>query len=245
MNSIIESMKNHVSVRDFKDQSLDEETKKELITAAQSGSTSNFVQAFSIIEITDPDLRDQIANVSTSAPYVKKTGTFYVFIADLNRQANILKSNNQSLDGIKNMESLLVSVIDTTIAAENMANAAESLGLGICYIGGIRNDINKVSQLLKLPKYTIPVYGMTVGYPNKKNQPKPRMPISNQVSQNTYDSLNFNNLDEYESITNKYYETRSSNQQDTDWIQKNLDFFKNPRRQDIGDYLKKQGFSLK
>lgn len=117
MNQTIENLIKHVSVRDFKDETISENTKEELVKAAQSGSTSEFVQAFSIIEITDPDLRNQLSDITISSPHVKKADTFYVFVADLNRQATMLKQHNQSLDSIKNMESLLVATVDTTIAA--------------------------------------------------------------------------------------------------------------------------------
>ncbi|EAD6261070.1 NADPH-dependent oxidoreductase, partial [Listeria monocytogenes] len=114
----------------------------------RSASSSHFVQSFSILEITDEKLRKELAEITNSASYVNQTGTFYVFVGDLYRQSKLLLENNRTLDGLRNMESLLVSVIDATIAAQNMVIAAESLDLGICYIGGIRNDIGKVAELL-------------------------------------------------------------------------------------------------
>src|SRR5699024_11746894 len=103
MNQTIENLIKHVSVRDFKDETSSENNKEELVKAAQSGSTSEFVQAFSIIEITDPDLRNQLSDITISSPHVKKADTFYIFVADLNRQATMLKQHDQSLDSIKNM----------------------------------------------------------------------------------------------------------------------------------------------
>lgn len=244
MNSLIENMKNHVSVRDFEDRPLSDEMKEKLLIAAQSGSSSNFVQAFSIIEITDTQIRKELAELTDSAAYVKKTGVFYVFVADLYRQAAMLQAHGESLDGIKNMESLLVAVIDATIAAENMAVAAESMGLGICYIGGIRNNLKRVAELLDLPQYTVPLYGLTIGIPKSKNQVKPRMPKANQVSQNTYDKIRFTDLTAYDKVTKEYYAKRENNSQDTTWTEHNLLFFKEARREDVGSFLKAQGFSL-
>lgn len=245
MNPVIENMQKHVSVRDFKNEPLSDETKRQLLIAAQSGSSSNFVQAFSIIEITDLKLRDQIAQISNSASYVNQTGAFYVFVADLYRQSQMLEQAGESLDGIKNMEQLLVATVDTTIAAEDMAVAAEAMGLGICYIGGIRNDISKVAELLNLPKYTFPLFGLTVGIPASKNQVKPRLPQKIQVSTNTYDVDKSTDLDEYDQTVSQYYANRKSHPANTNWTQKNLDFFKEVRRPDVGKFLKAQGFSLR
>ena len=244
MNDLITNMQKHVSVRQFKDQPLSADMKQQLMTAAQSGSSSNFVQAFSVIEISNKTIKDELAEISNSAPYVKKSGVFYVFVADLYRQSKMLKDAKKSTDGLKNMEELLVASVDTTIAAEDMAVAAESLGLGICYIGGIRNDIRRVAELLHLPRFTFPLFGMTIGFPENKNQVKPRLPKSNQFSVDTYDISSFTDLTDYDQQIHNYYLNRGSNNQSTDWTEKNVDFFKEIRRDDIGSFLKDQVFSL-
>ncbi|WP_125567976.1 oxygen-insensitive NADPH nitroreductase [Companilactobacillus insicii] len=244
MNSTIENMLKHTSVRSFTDQPITSQQKSELIAAAQHGSTSEFVQAFSIIEITDQKLRNELSDITISSPHVKEADTFYVFIADLHRQANILRANNQSIDSIKNMEALLVSTIDTTIAAQNMATAAESMGLGICYIGSLRNNINQVAKLLNLPDFTVPLFGMTIGVPSEKNQLKPRMPEINQVSTNSYNEDQFNNLDDYDKVVKSYYNNRKNHPANTSWSEKNLAIFKEVHRPDVADFLRKQGFSL-
>lgn len=244
MNETIQNLKAHVSVRAFKDTPLSDEIKDVLIQAAQSGSTSNFVQAFSILEITDPTLRKQLAEITNSAAYVEKTGTFYVFVADLYRHARLLKNNGQSIEGASNTEALLVAVVDATIAAQNMAVAAESLDLGICYIGGIRNDIPKVAELLALPDHTLPLFGMTIGVPVHKNETKPRMPRSNQVAENHYPKEVFTDFSQYDAQLTTYYQERSSNAQQADFSTKMAEFFSVTRRQEIAEFLKAQGFEL-
>ncbi|MGX6962853.1 NADPH-dependent oxidoreductase [Vagococcus xieshaowenii] len=244
MNKVIKKMKEHVSVREFETTPLSSEEKQALLEASQSGSSSNFVQAFSIIEITDSRQREALANITNSAEYVKNTGTFYMFVADLYRQAKILETYQQPLDAIKNMESLLVAVVDTTIAAEDMTVAAESMDLGICYIGGLRNDIKQVANLLDLPPFTVPLFGLSVGIPKTKNQVKPRLPIENQMSENTYDREKLTDLTDYEDITRQYYGSRTSNAQETSWSFKNAEFFGEVRRKEVAIFLKEQGFTL-
>lgn len=244
MNQTIKQLTDHVSVRAFKDTPLTDSQKETLVTAARSGSSSNFVQAFSIIDISDAALRSELAAITNSAPYVNQIGVFYVFVADLYRQATLLEANGESLAGIQSMESLMVSIVDTTIAAQNMAVAAESLDLGICYIGGIRNDIDKVAKLLDLPPFTVPVFGLTIGHPVSKNNPKPRMPQKNQVAENHYPREQFANLGAYEEQTAAYYAKRGVNAQETSWSEKNILFFKEVRRPEVAEFLKKQGFLL-
>lgn len=244
MNQFVEKMKEHVSVRDFEPTLLDEATKKDLISAAQSGSSSDFVQAFSIIEVSDEKLRQELGKLAHCESYVSQTGVFYVFVADLYRQSTMLTATGASLDGLKNSEALLIATVDTTIAAQNMAVAAEMMGLGVCYIGGIRNDIQRVAELLHLPAFTVPLYGMTIGKSRSKNQVKPRLPRKNQVSQNYYDQKLLTELSDYDDIVKNYYVTRQTNAQEITWSAKNVDFWNHVRRPNVAAFLKKQGFKL-
>ena len=134
MEDVIELMKKHTSVRNFADTSLTDEVKEQLIIAAHAGASSNFVQATSIIDVTDPSIRGQLAEISKSAAYVKQSGAFFVFVADLYRQSQILQQQGLDLAGIKNMEALTVAIVDTAIAGENLAVAAESLDLSLIHI---------------------------------------------------------------------------------------------------------------
>lgn len=244
MNPTIEKMLQHVSVRDFTDQPVTVEEKNALLTAAQHGSSSEYIEAFSIIEITDQNLRNKLADITISSPHVRKADTFYVFIADLHRQATILRAHHQSVDSLKNMESLLVATIDTTIAAQSMALAAESMDLGICYIGSLRNNIKQVAQLLQLPDFTIPLFGMAIGHPQTKNQLKPRMKKNNQVATNSYNETQFTDLTEFDQTVKNYYLQRKTNPATTTLSEKNLGIFKDIRRADVADFLREQGFSL-
>ncbi|KRO00714.1 hypothetical protein IV57_GL000030 [Companilactobacillus kimchiensis] len=235
-------MNNHRSIRNFENQSLTDQTKQSLLTAARAGSSSNFVQATSIIEIQDNQIRTEIADISQSATYVNQSGAFYIFVADLYRQSQLLNEHHRNLAPLKTMESLLVSVVDTTIAAENMAVAAESLGLGICFIGGIRNNLPQISKLLQLPKYTVPLFGMTIGIPTSKNAVKPRMPLNNFTATDHYDPANFTDLTQYDAVMQEYYQNRPSHPKQMDWSTSQLDFFKTLRRPEVTEFIHQQGF---
>ena len=60
-------------------------------------------------------------------------------------------------------EQLLLGVVDTAMLAQNAMTAAESLGLGGVYIGGIRNSSEAVTELLQLPKHVLPLFGLCLG----------------------------------------------------------------------------------
>jgi FMN reductase (NADPH) len=244
MNETIKQLLAHTSVRQFEATPLTKEQKSSLLAAAQAGSSSNFLQAYTILEITDEAKRRELGKLANCEAYVATTGAFYVFVADLYRHASILTQQNHSLDALRSPESLLVATVDTTIAAQNMAVAAEAMGLGICYIGGIRNDLFKVAEILALPELTIPLFGLTIGIPTAKNEPKPRIPAQTISAENTYTKERLTNLTEYDQIIADYYSHRQSNQQQATWTEKSLSYFAVEWRPEVKIFLKKQGFHL-
>ena len=241
---VFDLLTQHVSVSDFEATPLSAATKQQLLTAAHAGSSSNFVQATSIIEVQAPALRNELAEISQSAAYVKKSGAFFVFVADLYRQVHLLEAAGQPVAPVTNLESFLVSVVDTTIAAENMAVAAEAQGLGICFIGGLRNDLARVAELLHLPKYTVPLFGLTIGVPRHKNGVKPRLPLANFTAVDTYPAAQFTALGDYDEVVRDYYLHRPSHPKDTDWTTTQRDFFATLRRPAVAAFVKAQGFEL-
>ncbi|SUG89245.1 oxygen-insensitive NADPH nitroreductase [Salmonella enterica subsp. enterica] len=75
---------------------------------------------------------------------------------------------------------------DTAMMGQNALTAAESLGLGGVYIGGIRNNIESVTELLKLPKHVLPLFGLCLGWPADNPDLKPRLPAELVVHENQY-----------------------------------------------------------
>lgn len=239
---LFETMLQHSSVRSFTQQKLSNELKEQLILAAQSASSSNFLQAFSIIEITDAKKRKMIEQIANFPIDNGDKGSLYIFVADLNKHAQVLALANDSMEHLRTMESLVVSIVDATLAAQSMAVYAESVDLGICYVGGIRNNLFQMKEILELPELTYPVFGMFVGYPAEKNEVKPRLPITSILGTNTYQSLTPEMINDYNARTAAYYQARSTNIQSTNWSEKVRQHFEYPRRQNTVEFLKKQGF---
>ncbi len=193
MNQTIETLLSHRSVRHFEDKPLSREQIERIVTSAQAASTSSNIQAYSIIGITDPEKKKKLAELAGNQDYVEKNGHFFVFCADLYRHEIVGEIEHRDvLTSIESTEKFMVTLIDTALAAQNAAIAAESMGLGICYIGGIRNNLDEVCKLLKTPQRVIPLFGMAVGYPEKLVNQKPRLPFSHIYHENEYEQDNSN-----------------------------------------------------
>lgn len=145
---VYDLMKKHHSVRQFKDKPLSDDTVRKLVEAGQSASTSSYLQTYSIIGVEDPNIKEQLKEVS-GQPYVVDNGYLFVFVLDYYRH-NLI---NETVDfdmqtSFESAEGLLVGAIDVALVSENMALAAEDMGYGIVYLGSLRNDVGRVKEIL-------------------------------------------------------------------------------------------------
>lgn len=242
---VIELMKAHASVRDYKEKQLTREEVSELIEAAQHAATSHFVQAYSIVWVTDPEKRKKLGELSKNAKQMEGAGAVFLLCADYNRLQHAGKLHGQDIV-FDQAENLLVAVTDVGLLAQNLTLAAESKGYGICYIGGVRNDMAAISELVGLPEGVFPVYGLTIGVPNEANGVKPRLPVEAILHENEYDEAKYETiLPEYDQTIQSYYESRGSNQKSATWTQQMTQFLSKPHRQDLKEVLAKKGYRFK
>jgi len=203
MTPTIDLLCSHRSIRAFTDQAISAEQREAIIAAAQSASTSSFLQCSSIIRITDPALRQQLVTLTGGQQWVADAAEFWVFCADFNRHLQICPDAQ-----LGRAEQLLLGCVDTALMAQNAMVAAESLGLGGVFIGGIRNNIAQVTELLGLPKFVLPLFGFCIGYPSAVPDIKPRLPQAMLVHENQYQPVDPQVLADYDSRTAIYYEQR-------------------------------------
>lgn len=142
MTPTIELICGHRSIRHFTDEPISEAQCEAIINSARATSSSSFLQCSSIIRITDKALREELVTLTGGQKHVAQAAEFWVFCADFNRHLQICPDAQLGL-----AEQLLLGVVDTAMMAQNALTAAESLGLGGVYIGGLRNNIEAVTKL--------------------------------------------------------------------------------------------------
>lgn len=242
---VLELMKSHASVRDYKQEPLSRDQVVELIEAAQMAATSHFVQAYSVVWITDEEKRKQIGELSSNPQQMATAGAVFLMCADYKRLEEAGKMHGEEI--VYDLaENLLVAVTDVGLLAQNLVLAAESKGYGICYIGGVRSNMQAISELAGLPKGVFPIYGLTIGVPNEANGVKPRLPVDAILHENMYDSTKYTELlPAYDETIRAYYQSRNNNNKDTTWSAQMADFLKTPRRPEITAFLKAQGYEMK
>lgn len=243
--SITELIQSHRSTRTFKNIEIPSDIVKEIIISAQWAPTSHNVQAYSIISITNQELRGDLANLCGNQKYVKEAPVFFVFVADFYPHSLVSQWEETPFE-MEETENLIVGAVDTALAAQNALLTARAYELGGVMIGGIRNRAQEVAALLNLPKWTFPVMGLCLGYPQDVTEQKPRFPVYGVHHEDRYNRDNIiSALNEYDKDMLHYYSTRQVNPKQTGWIAQMTNYFSSPRRQELTMFLKNQGFLMK
>ncbi len=245
MNPVIEQLCAHRSIRRYTDRPVDDPLLQTLIKCGQGAATSSFIQAYSVIRVKSPETREKIAEAAGGQTWVKRAPVFLVMCADMKRiEYACSKSNQGGIEGYT--EHFLSATIDVALMAQNMMVAAESLGLGAVFIGGIRNNPALVSEILELPRLVYPVFGMCLGWPDQDPDVKPRMPVNMVLHEEHYDHANLTeSVDAYDENMRAYYDSRSDNQRSSDWSEQTAKAIQGKKREHMHDFLRQRGFLLR
>lgn len=212
-NPTIDVLMGHRSIRSFTDEPVSEDQITTLYEVARHTATCTYAQQFTIIRVTDPTIRHEIAQV-TGQPYVDgPKGELFIFVVDLYRNSKIREEAGASLDCLSNTNVFFAGLYDTVLAAQSVVTAAESMGLGTVYLASIQVDPRRIIKALKLPRYTYPAFGLVVGHPNQEPQYKPRLPLSVTTGENTYPMIDSyaEQLAGYDQTVQEYYDLRDEN----------------------------------
>ena len=245
MNDVVLLLKSHRSIRKFSDTPVPQETINELVEAGQAAATSSFIQACTVLQIDDKAVRKRLAVLAADQQYVAQAPVFLVFCADMNRHKLACGMHQASmLSGFT--EQFLTASLDCALFAQNVAIAAESLGLGVCYIGAIRNNIKKVDELLGLPELVYPVFGMCLGHPRQNPEVKPRLPLGVVLKKDRYQSkTDARQVAEYDVEVENYYQIRTGGNKMSSWSSQVSEMLAREARPHMLEYLQSKGFLKK
>lgn len=207
----VQTILNHRTYRHFKTGvPLPANHLQTIIDCARQAPSWMNGQHYSIINITDPNLREQIVALQPSNPQIGTCSTYLLFIADLHRADLSSQAYEGNFTAAGDPDSLITAVTDTALAAQNAVIAAESLGYATCFTGGIRLIAPQLTELLSLPKNTFPIVGLCIGTPDIQMPLKPRLPKETVYSENHYpdDETLSDGLEQYEKTMTAFGEAR-------------------------------------
>lgn len=188
MNEVLKQLHERKSVRIFEERAVPEEVKSEVITAAFEAPTAGNMMFYTIIDVTDQQVKDQLAILCDHQPFIAKAPLVLVFVADYQRWYDTYRTAGLDVR-TPGVGDLMLACADAIIAAQNSVVAAHSLGLGSCYIGDVLENGEQVQALLALPEFAMPAAMVVYGYPTQQQlgRSKPvRFARSHIVHENAY-----------------------------------------------------------
>ena len=198
MNEVIRQLYSRKSVRAFTDKEITAEEKQAILRAAAEAPTAGNQQLYTILDITDQRIKDRLVETCDHQPMIAQSKLVLIYCADCKKwyDAYIAVGCETRKPGVGD---LMLAVCDAMIAAQNAVTAAESLGIGSCYIGDIMENCEAQRELLCLPEYVFPVGMVIFGYPTDQQvrRPKPeRVNMENIVHENGYKIMDARQLEE-------------------------------------------------
>lgn len=227
MNETIQLLKNHCSVRDFDtEKELSEAQIQVIIEAALAGPNWINGQQVSVIEVRDSERKTELAKAAGNQRWIEEAPVFLVFCMDFYRAKLAAEKNGTEFNIVEDLEAIIIGSTDVGIALGSAVIAAESMGLGIVPIGGLRRNPQTFVDLLNLPEYVFPISGLVVGYPKSVPGQKPRLPIRATLHKEQYDAkIQKEIIDQYDQTISSYMSERTSGKDTSNWSSKIAHFY--------------------
>lgn len=247
MNSTIQTLLNHKTIRSYHTTPIKEEVFNTLMDVASRTASSSGMQQASIIHVMDQKKKDIIAQVCKQ-DYVAIAPILLIFVVDQHRNHHIAMEVAQHANHTHDVDRFFQGFTDACLMAQSVVTAAESLGLGTTYLGAIHNDDETLIKTLNLPSLTYPVVGLLIGHPNIEPTLKPRLENSLRVFEDEYVSHQeylplLKHVDEQ---MQNYVDTRNPGRSMPPFSQQVSERmnYANPIRLKMGQNIIKQGFSF-
>lgn len=222
MNNIYNLLNNHSSIRKYKKDPVSKELLEKILTASIQGtSSSGNMQTYSVIITTDQKIKEELYPLHFEQEMVLEAPVMMTFCCDFNRMRLWLK-DREAKENFDNFMSFMIGSIDAILYSQTVALAAESEGLGICYMGTTLANCLKISEVLKLPKNVVPIVGYSLGYTDESPKMRDRLPLEGLIHYETYKDYESNDISKiYQERETKGWERYMANPELKKMIEKN------------------------
>lgn len=243
MNEVINTLTNHRSIRNYKSTPVSQEDLALIIKSSQAAPSSIHGQQVTIISVEDAEKKKKLSELVGNQAYVDQAPLFLVFCADFYRAKIAADIIGEDMVLAESEEGKLVGAVDVGLAMGNAIAAAESLGLGIVPIGGVRKDAEAVAELLELPQYVFPMVGLVVGHPEDFSNVKPRFPEEVIHHSEKYNKDLRSKIEEFDEQLKEHMIRVTNGVYNKTWSETIGETYKSLYYPKVKEALEKQGFT--
>jgi nitroreductase len=194
MNHTLKTLLEHKTIRNYKSDPIGDDILNKILEAGFRASTTGNMQVYSVIVTRDEDKRKELCKLHFGQKMVEQAPVLLTFCADFNR-FNKWCRLREAEPGYDNFLSFFTAAIDALLVAQNACVAAESLGLGICYLGTTTYQADKLIEFFNLPEGVVPITTVVVGYPDENPQQADRLPAEGVVHYEVYKDYSKEDID--------------------------------------------------
>ena len=246
MKTVKDTLLQRRSIRRYEREDISAADMQLIYDAIRNTPTSYNGQQFSVIDITDQALKEQLYEL-TQQKQIKTCNHFLVFCADYNKVRKIAEFKNVEMPDFEHTaDGVIVGIVDASLALMSALVAAESCGLGTCCIGYTRTAAPEaIAELLKLPKGVFVVCGLAIGIPREMPDLKPKQSEKLLIHSNCYRGDDVvKDMVDYDSKIIEFNATRSGTKSDNDWASHILDYYNQAMNYNMLDALKNCGYDI-
>ena len=213
MATISDTLLKRRTIRKYTSEPVDDKLLNELLVMGCRTSTTGNMQVYSIIITTDTQVKNDLAPLHFNQKMITEAPVVLTFCADFNR-FNRWCLLRKAEPGYDNFLSFITAAIDALLVAQTFCIAAESKGLGICYLGTTTYNAHKIIKVLKLPRGVVPITTVTLGWPSEKPEQVDRLPLEAIIHKQTY-------ADYSDEDIIKYYHPKEEREDSTQYVREN------------------------
>ncbi|MEE2972727.1 MAG: NADPH-dependent oxidoreductase [Planctomycetota bacterium] len=203
---IVDHLLAHRSIRKFRSDPVPDDVLQRAVRAGQQAATSSNIQAYCAIRVRDEERLTRLVQLTGGQAKVAMCGAFLVICGDTRRHRLVAQRAGEP--HVSNLEAFMLATIDATLFAQNLVIALEAMGWGTCYIGGLRNDLPAVHELLGTPDGIWPIFGLCIGRPDQDPETRPRLEPNAVLFEERYpdDGEMLESIDRYDERLRTWYE---------------------------------------
>ena len=247
MKTVKDTLLQRRSTRRYERHAINDDDMNFIYEAIRNTPTSYNGQQFSVIDISDQELKAQLYEI-TQQKQIKTCNRFLIFCVDYNKIRQGADAKNRIMpDFEKTVDGVIVGIVDASLAMMSALTAAESCGLGTCCIGYTRTAApEKINKLLKLPQGVFVVCGLAIGIPREFPDLKPKQSSKLFIHKNIYHDNDIRaEIMEYDALVSAFNESRNGEKSQNDWINHIVDYYKMAMNYNMLEALRAQGFDVR
>ena len=249
----LKSILSRRSIRNFLNKPISKELLTLLLAAAQSAPSKSNLQQYSILVIQDQNIKNEISNLIGNTKWALTAPIFLLYLADIRRNIKITNDRGYEHNN-NNVDTFMNGIIDAALSMQSTICASESLGLGVCPISMIRNIIEEVKVICKLPKGVFPIAGLALGWPDQKSNVSIRLSQDIVIHFDKYNEKDLiQKIDKYDERVFKKDPVPENKQRHVDlygvatkgtWSENISRQLSVPERSNFKNWLNENGFNL-